>query len=311
MMRKIKLRVCNAKIMNSLLVSRVAAILMGCLTLVSDVQADELRADDYYERYHAYWSVLTEAVESNRSHEEIELIGKNDRGLAVDALMRLRQIVRESEALPKAGGTAEDLVKLGELEKRLKDYTEFRHEIALRNTKPPRTFWEGVRAECAWLIRDSGGYVLIALLAVCAVCYIKAYRLVSAGGLIVYADWKDFICSIVWFFCLPIGCDELFALDIGCHGRLIGLASLAIGAWSVWRLVAGAFRHNSHHRLVALGARIAVALLAFFALAKVFEKVQAFRRKERGAGHGALILVFILVLVYQFGVRPMIGKRIR
>ena len=76
-------------------------------------------------------------------------------------------------------------------------------------------------------------------------------------------------------------------------------------------MVARAFRYNSTRRLgwIALGARLAVALLALFAVAKLSEKLQAYKRRELGIIRGVLIPLVIFGLVFRYGIRPMIGRR--
>ena len=91
--------------------------------------------------------------------------------------------------------------------------------------------------------------------------------------------------------------------------RLIGLVLWGVAAWSLWRMVAGAFKYNSSHCWIALGARIAVAMLAFFAVARLNEKIQAYRRRELGIIRGVLIPLVVFALVYRYGIRPMIGRK--
>lgn len=266
-------------------------------------------AGDYESRHHAYWSILTEAVSSNHSKDEIRQIAENNRELAVDTLMRLRQIVRESEALPKTGGSAEDLKKLDDLEKRLDDYVSFRHEILERNVMAQRPGGRPDAFSWSWLTRDSGGFILLALMVVCGVCYFKAYRLVTCGSLTVYDDWGDFLVSVLWLFLSPVGYGALFAEDLSIVWRLIGLVVWGVAAWSLWRMVAGAFKYNSSHCWIALGARIAVAMLALFAVARLNEKIQAYRRRELGIIRGVLIPLVVFALVYRYGICPMIGRK--
>ena len=56
---------------------------------------------------------------------------------------------------------------------------------------------------------------------------------------------------------------------------------------------------------MALGARLAVAMLALFAVAKLTEKIRAYRRRELGLVRGVMIPLALFALVYHYGVRPM------
>lgn len=75
-------------------------------------------------------------------------------------------------------------------------------------------------------------------------------------------------------------------------------------------MVARAFRYNSTRRLgwIALGARLAVALLALFSVAKLSEKLQAYKRHELGFVRGVLILQAVFAVVFNWLIRPMIGS---
>lgn len=261
--------------------------------------------------YQDYVSNLDDAVNSQKSKKEIARIREKDHGQAVGTLRRLQAIVLDSKSLPEKGGTAFDLQKLNALSERLEDYKAYRHELATGRSGTSGASGESFSEKVGWLTRDSGGVVFLVFLAVCAVCYIKAYPLVTTGRMTVYADWQDFGASVVWALLLPFGYGALVGDDLSWIWRLVGLVSLAGGAWSAWQMVARAFRYNSTRRLgwIALGARLAVALLTLFAVAKLSEKLQAYKRHELGFIRGVLIPLAIFGLVFRYGIRPMIGRR--
>lgn len=266
---------------------------------------------EYEVRYQDYVSALDEVVNSRMSKREIAQIREHGRDMAVGTLLRLQKIVLDSKSLPEKGGTASDLRKLRELSERLDDYRAYRHELAMRRSVKSETFGESFLSNVEWLTRDSSLVIFFAFFIVCAVCYFKAYPLVAAGRMTVYANWQDFGTSIAWILLLPFGYGALVCDDLGWIWRLLGLVSLVGGVWSAWQMTARAFRYNSTRRLgwIALGARFAVALLALFAIAKLFEKFQAYKRHEVGIIRGVLIPLALFGLVFRYGISPMIGRR--
>lgn len=278
-------------------------------SLIAEVREPD-DSGEYEERYQVYVSDLDESVNSRKSKREIARIREKDRGQAVGTLRRLQAIVLDSKSLPEKGGTAFDLQKLNALSERLEDYKAYRHELATGRSGTSGASSESFSVKVEWLMRDSGGVVFLVFLAVCAVCYIKAYPLVTTGRMTVYADWQDFGASVVWALLLPFGYGALVADDLCWIWRFVGLASLAGGAWSAWQMVARAFRYNTTRRLgwIALGARLAVALLALFAVAKLSEKLQAYKRRELGVIRGVLIPLAVFTAVFNWLIRPMIGS---
>ena len=265
-------------------------------------------SEEYEARYQAFVSDLDEAVNSRKSKKEIARIREKDHGQAVGTLRRLQAIVLDSKSLPEKGGTASDLQKLKALSERLEDYRAYRHELATGRSASSGASGESFSEKVEWLTRDSGGVVFLVFLGVCAVCYIKAYPLVTTGRMTVYADWQDFCASLVWALLLPFGYGALVGDGLSWIWRLLGLALLVGGVWSAWQMVARAFRYNSTRRLgwIALGARLAVALLTLFAVAKLSEKLQAYKRRELGVIRGVLIPLAVFAAVFNWLIRPMI-----
>ena len=263
---------------------------------------------EYEARYQAFVSDLDEAVNSRKSKKEIARIREKDRDQAVGTLRRLQAIVLDCKSLPEKGGTTFDLQKLNALSGRLEDYRAYRQELAAGRSGISGISGGAISEKVEWLTRDSGGVVFLVLLGVCAVCYIKAYPLVTTGLMTVYADWQDFCVSLVWALLLPFGYGALVGDGLSWIWRLLGLASLVGGVWSAWQMVARAFRYNSTRRLgwIALGARLAVALLTLFAVAKLFEKLQAYKRREQGVIRGVLIPLAVFAAVFNWLIRPMI-----
>lgn len=143
--------------------------------------------------------------------------------------------------------------------------------------------------------------------------YAKALSLVQTGELIVYRDWGDFCKSALWVIALPLGLGWMLDREepktiLGVLAGLVGLASL-VQTW------AGAFRYNcGRKRWLALFARFAVLLLLLFALAKLNERRESYKRGEYGWGlvgyaRGVLIPLAIFAWVFNSLVRPMVGTR--
>lgn len=276
----------------------------------TEVADSELAHAQYNDFHRVYWEELTDAVKSERSRGENSRVLELDRDLAIGMLKRLHAIAHESECLPKHDGSPDDYEKLLSLSARLKDYTAYRHGLATGR----RPFGLSVKlwffSFVRWLQSD-GGLFVFAFVAYCIVCYCKAYALVSSGRITVYADWPDFLRSLAWAVLLPAGFGGLYSNDLGIVWGILCFAAVAVGLWSVWQLFAGAFRYNSSRSCcwIALGARLAVAMLALFAVAKLTEKIRAYRRRELGLVRGVMIPLALFALVYHYGVRPMIGRR--
>ena len=151
-----------------------------------------------------------------------------------------------------------------------------------------------------------GGIVLFVL------CYAKALAEVKAGRLVVYRDWGDFIKASLWAVLIPYGACSLF-LDNGdgnWPSHALGVVAIAGGCVSFWWACAGAYRYNSGaKRGLALFARFAVTLLFVFALGKLLEKVEQFKRREVGVIGGVIIPALVFAWVFHALIQPMIGLK--
>ena len=146
-----------------------------------------------------------------------------------------------------------------------------------------------------------GGFVLF------VVFYGRALAEARHGSLVVYRDWGDFAKSAVWTIAVPVG----VAWTFEDHGDLLlrcaGLALLVLGIVSFCAMVSGAFRYNSgSERWLSLFARMGVSLMMMFALGRLQEKLNRYRRGELGVIRGALIPLAVFVLMFNSLIRPMI-----
>lgn len=138
--------------------------------------------------------------------------------------------------------------------------------------------------------------------------YARALKRVKAGVLIVYRDWLDFGKSALWFVAFPLGVGWLCSDEAGYKG--LGAVVLIVGCLSFFYLCAGAFRYNRGSTCwLALYARFAVVLLCAFALGKLNEKFQQYRRHEIGLISGVLIPMIVFAFAFRALIQPMIGVR--
>lgn len=146
--------------------------------------------------------------------------------------------------------------------------------------------------------------LVIGLVAVAVMLYAKALNMVHAGELVVYRDWADFGKSALWVVALPCG---LGWLSDG--NRILGVMSTLIGCGSILNLCWGAFTCNDgKSRWLALYARFAVVLLLVFALGKLNEKFQQYKRHEVGALLGVLLPLALFAWIFESLIRPMVGS---
>ena len=140
------------------------------------------------------------------------------------------------------------------------------------------------------------------------VFYAKALRKVKSGEMIVYRDWGDFGKAALWVVALPLGLGWLCEDEAGFAG--LGVIAIIIGCLSLLHTCTGAFKNNSWHNCwLALYARFAVILLLVFALGKLSEKFDQFKRREAGVITGVLIPLAIFAWVFKELISPMIGTR--
>lgn len=146
-----------------------------------------------------------------------------------------------------------------------------------------------------------GGLVLF------VVFYARALSEARYGRLVVYRDWADFTKSAVWVIALPLGIMWIFENQSDFLFRCAGLALAVMGAVSFWVMVSGAFKYNSgSSRWLSLFGRGAVILLLVFALGRLQEKLEQYKRGELGVIRGVLIPLVVFAWMFSFLVRPMI-----
>ena len=167
-----------------------------------------------------------------------------------------------------------------------------------------------------WIDKAMEGLLLAAAIAVLiagVIGYAKALSEVKMGRLIVYRDWGDFAQSALWIVLIPLGVGWVWGDSATIIGKLLGMIALGYGIGCFWQMLSGAFRNNTgDSRWLALFARVAVTLLFVFALAKLSERFEDYKRGKFGYGpmsvvRGVLIPLAIFGWVFNVLVRPMVG----
>lgn len=163
--------------------------------------------------------------------------------------------------------------------------------------------------------QDVGGFVVSAVvlvLIVTVIVYGISYARVKAGEMVVYASWGDFVAASAWVILglVGYGCDYASVNgEAGLHtvATILKLASCASVLW----LVGGAFLNKGvFNILLAVPARIIVAILVLLAWAKLKESLDGLRdSNKRGLVDGVLIPFTIAMFVFNVLVKPMVGDR--
>ena len=105
----------------------------------------------------------------------------------------------------------------------------------------------------------------------------------------------------------PIGIMWMFENQSDFLFRCTGLALAVMGAVSFWLMVSGAFKYNSGSSCwLSLFGRVAVILLLVFALGRLQEKLEQYKRGELGVIRGVLIPLIVFAWMFNFLIRPMI-----
>ena len=84
-------------------------------------------------------------------------------------------------------------------------------------------------------------------------------------------------------------------------------AFAVMGAVSFWLMVSGSFKCNSGSTCwLSLFGRVAVILLLVFALGRLQEKLEQYKRGEPGVIRGVLIPLVVFAWMFNYLIRPMI-----
>lgn len=159
-----------------------------------------------------------------------------------------------------------------------------------------------------------GGFVVgaVVLVLVCAVVvYGISYSRVKAGEMVVYASWSDFAAASAWVVLglVGYGCDYASAngeAGLKTVAMILKIASCGSALW----LVGGAFLNKGVlNILLAVPARIIVAILVLFAWAKLKESLDGLRDDKRGLVDGVLIPFAIAMFIFNVLTKPMVGDR--
>ena len=150
-------------------------------------------------------------------------------------------------------------------------------------------------------------FIAVGAIASCVVLYAKALTMARQGQLVVYQDWGDFAKSAVWVIAIPLGISWIFEDPSDFLFQCAGLALAVIGAVSFWLMVSGAFKCNSGSTCwLSLFARVAVILLFVFALGRLQEKLEQYRRGKLGVMRGVLMPLAVFAGMFNYLVRPMV-----
>lgn len=160
-----------------------------------------------------------------------------------------------------------------------------------------------------------GTIIFVGVLVAAVWGYAKALTEVKAGRLVVYRDWGDFIKSAAWVLLVPVGLAWFSNSSSSGLAHLIGFAAAIYGLCCFWHMVSGAFKNNvGKGKWLSLFARFAVIFLLVFALAKLNEEFENYKRGKYGYKYryfsfmrGVLLPLAIFSWVFYALIQPMIG----
>jgi len=147
--------------------------------------------------------------------------------------------------------------------------------------------------------------------------YAKALKEVKAGRLIVYKDWGDFIKSSAWILLIPLGMSWFSDESMDSLFHMIGLGAIVYGCYCFWQMVSRAFKYNvGNAKWLSLFARFAVTMLMLFALAKLNEEFENYKRGKYGYKYryfafmrGVILPLAIFAWVFKLLIQPMVGTQ--
>lgn len=184
----------------------------------------------------------------------------------------------------------------------------------ISNSNAARVVQEASASDADAKTQDGGGFVVsVVVLALIGaiVIYGISYARVKAGEMVVYASWGDFVAASAWVVLALVG----YGCDYASANGETGLATVAtilkiLSCVSALWLVGGAFMNRGvANILLAIPARIIVAMLVLFAWAKLKESLEGLRSDKRGLVDGVLIPFAIAMFVFNVLVQPMVGDR--
>lgn len=161
---------------------------------------------------------------------------------------------------------------------------------------------------------EAGGrMVAFALILVVAasVFYGIAYGRVKFGNMVVYSSWGDFAASAAWVVLFIVGAGCRYAAEDS-NDSIMTLGTIFVwcgGGSAIW-MIGGAFQNKSvTDVLLAIPARIIVAVLVLFAWSKLKESLDGMRDHRKGIVDGVLIPLGLALFVFNALVKPMIGDK--
>lgn len=158
---------------------------------------------------------------------------------------------------------------------------------------------------------DSGSptaaITVLVILLIGAVClYGVTYARVMAGTMVVYVSWGDFVASCAWVLLVPFG----YCLEYESSHIVLATILKVIGVLSAVWMIGGAFQNKrAINILMAVPARLIVALLSLLACAKLSEAMDGIKNRRKGVIAGVLLPLGIALFIFNSLVKPMIGDK--
>ena len=148
---------------------------------------------------------------------------------------------------------------------------------------------------------------ILVILLIGAVClYGVTYARVMAGTMVVYVSWGDFVASCAWVLLVPLG----YCLEYESSHIVLATILKVMGVLSAIWMICGAFQNKrAIDILIAVPARLIVALLSLLACAKLSEAMDGIKNRRKGVISGVLLPLGIALFIFNSLVKPMIGDK--
>ncbi len=148
---------------------------------------------------------------------------------------------------------------------------------------------------------------VLVILLIGAVClYGVTYARVMAGHMVVYVSWGDFVASCAWVLLVPLG----YCLEYESSHIVLATILKVMGVLSAIWMIGGAFQNKrAINILIAVPARLIVALLSLLACAKLSEAMDGIKNRRKGVITGVLLPLGIALFIFNSLLKPMIGDK--
>lgn len=148
--------------------------------------------------------------------------------------------------------------------------------------------------------------ILVLLIIGAVFLYGVTYARVMAGTMVVYVSWGDFVASCAWVLLVPFG----YCLEYESSHIVLATILNVIGVLSAVWMIGGAFQNKrAINILIAVPARLIVALLSLLACAKLSEAIDGIKNRRKGVIAGVLLPLGIALFIFNSLVKPMIGDK--